>query len=720
MTVRRRSEGAEPPLPRDWGTRRRWGATGGLLALAVGLALVMVLSPAFARTVAPPTGRSAAASGVSAAASLAPYAALPTLQLNTAAQPAVICAENLTGCPAGTGESRVQLTAQAAGGPTATWPAVQVVFVIETTSYDGDLGTDRSDDLDKCAAAGSMTPACEESNGIPFFVANAQIIADAIQQANPHSAVSFALVDYYDARGESWDDTDGPEYNVDIGEFVPPSGFGSLVQSTFQQTVLGGGWYNWDQDLDNNFLDSSSIAALYGAIVGSALNWSNNAHHVIVWMGSSAPRDPNYVENYCVSPSEWNLWATGNLPCDSQTCEPSYTFASGQSPNCEGWVHSQDGNPKDSIAALAHDATACVDSVGGVCTVDTIDLWTTTTDPYSAGWPDASNFVKKGGGPGGPAVQTNVARVLLAGCDMAAATGGSWTGPTYFSCPNGQAGGLQYVPFGPSIDKPNTNNPTLLQAFRSIGFGPVYGNLAARGTDRPMFEFVSFGSISLSADPQWAAACFTPTGFSPDCQTKPSVLHANGITYFGWNWSTIPSQNNLYLGDVWSASFYVMATGPPYTAVPVDACTTTGCLAAGSGPVAGLYTKANYVPPSNSSVLNQSFPVAVVTVQSPTSPSAPPILPPTLPPPIGGLPVLTPAPLPVPAAVPVLAQLGIANISLQATAAGFLGAGFMRVGVKNRPIALRVAALSKAGRAEGSRFERASAPGSTAGVGRFE
>ena len=108
--------------------------------------------------------------------------------------------------------------------------------------------------------------------------------------------------------------------------------FGGLVISTFQQSVMNGLWYSWDQDLDNNFLDSSSITALYGAIVGSQLNWSAGAHHVVVWMGSSAPRDPHYPEDYCVSSSQYNLGAPPGS-CYSQSCEPSWPFATGPSPN---------------------------------------------------------------------------------------------------------------------------------------------------------------------------------------------------------------------------------------------------------------------------------------------------------------------------------------------------------------------------------------------------
>ncbi len=676
-------------------------------ATAFGLTLVLVLGGGLAAghtsSAVARTGRAGTELPAGTAATTSAAATYP-LSLDIGSQPAAICAATSLGCPAGTGLARVGLSANPAAGPTAAWPAVQIAFVIETTSYDGVLGTDRSDQLDKCAAVSSTAPACEESNGVPFFVANAQQIANAIQLANPRSAVSFALVDYYDAAGEPWDDTDGPEYNVDIGTFVPANAFGSLVRSTFQQTVMGGTWYSWDQDLDNNFLDSSSITALYGAIIGSDLNWTNNAHHVIVWMGSSAPRDPSYPEDYCVSPSEWNVWGPPS-DCFSQTCEPSYAFANGVSPQCEGWVHSQDGNPADSIAALAHTAPACVGSIGGTCTIDTIDLWTTTTDPLSPGWPAASSFVKIGGGPGGREVQANVANVIAAGCDLAAATGGSWSGPGFESCPNGLDGNLQYVNFGSSIDSPNLNNPSLFEAFRTISFGPVFHTELAAGTDVPMFEFVAYGTIQVAPAPEWSVVCDTPTGFLSTCQRAPTILHQGGMTYFGWNFSTVAADNQFYVGDAWSVEFYVVATGPPYALVPVDACTTTTCIADGSGSLNGLFTRATYLAQQNTTLEVQSFPPAQVTVEPSTSPLPPPSVPPAPPPAPPGILAPVIAPVPIAAPIPLASTVGIGNVSVQAAAAGFLGAGFMRVTVRNRPIAMAVAA--KSGLAS-SRFEKVS------------
>ena len=66
-------------------------------------------------------------------------------------------------------------------------------------------------------------------------------------------------------------------------------------------------------------------------------------------------------------------------------------------------------------------------------------------------------------------------------------------------------------------------------------------------------------------------------------------------------------------------------------------------------------------------------------------------------------------------ATPSIVVQGVANFSLQATAAGFLGAGFMRVSLKNRPIAMKVAAKSGA---QSSKFDADQGRKDT-GVGRF-
>ena len=574
----------------------------------------------------------------------------------------------------------------------------------------GDAGAD------PCASGGSGFTTgmpCEESNGIPFFIDHAQQIANSISSNNPHSHVSFALVDYF-ATVDNYDDGDGAEYHVDIPSFIPSEYFGSAVKSTFQAKTLNGQYYYGDSDYSDNILHSSSITALYGTIIGSGLNWGNNTHHVIVWIGSTAPRDPSYLVNYCVSPSSYTLYGFGSS-CYPPTCEPSYAYQKDVSPNCEGWVRSQDGNATHSIAQLAKTSPSCTNSIGGVCTIDTIDLWTGMTDPYSKDWPSG----RTGGGPGGPVVQGDVDKILEAGCDLASATGGTWDGPAFFTCPDGQSGSLQYVAHGP-YDKPNTNNPTLFNAMRLIGFGPVVQTQTASGTGKPLFQYVSYGSIvvagSTLATIQPTAACLRNGVTLKTCQLVPQITKENGRVVLGWNWSTNATTNIMYVGDFWTASFNVVATGPPYATVPVDACVTPICLAGGSTALNGLYTWATYVPYTNNTVVTASFPLGSVDVQFTPPPVGPPTPPPPPPPPPPPFAIPAPTALPIIQQVGITNQVGVANVSLQGVAAGFLGAGFMRVGIKNRPVAMKVAA--KSGFLQ-SKFDRESMQ-NTRQLGRFE
>ena len=305
---------------------------------------------------------------------------------------------------------------------------------------------------------------------MPFFVTHAQQVANAIVSAHPGTNVTFALVDYFATLGLH-DDGDGYEFHVDIPQFVPASSFGHDVNTTFWPSVLGGGYVYGDSDLSDNILHSSMITATYGTVSGSGLNWSSTAHHVIVLIGSTAPRDPNYVEDYAVSASDYYAGSATN----STTCEPSYAFGNLTEPQCEGWVSSQNGNASDSIAQLTKSAPECRNSSGGACTIDAIDLYATPTDPSSYGWPclggTSGPFGLKGGCPNGTAVQKNVQHVLLAGCAIANATGGTWQGPSFFQCPSGQQGSLHAAFIGPSVYSPNLTNPSLFAALSGIGFG---------------------------------------------------------------------------------------------------------------------------------------------------------------------------------------------------------------------------------------------------------
>ena len=704
-------------------TRRPIGQRA-VFFLAFSITLVTVVG--WAATVVPQgsafhassTSGSSSLSTTQTASSVAPAASsTPSLTLGTAAEPQIVCALGATGCSSGYPSSRVTLTATVTSAPKAFWPDVQVAFVVETTGPDGVEDHYNSYyGTDPCAAAtNGQGPLCEESNGVPFLIGHGQDIATAIAQANPHSNVSFAMVDFF---GTDYDWNDGPfdswKYHVDIPTFVPADQFGQAIRETFvtEQLTEANGW-GCICGLDDNFLHSSSITALYGAIIGSGLDWSANTHHVIVLMGSAAPRDPSYVENYWVS--AFDHCCTSPSPYGG-TCEPAYQFSNGYSPNCEGWVRSQDGNPNDSIAALTRTAPSCTDSVGHVCTVDVISYWDTPTDPFSQGWPKDPGYPSgtAGAGPGGYSVIQDSAHILEAACDLAAATGGSWNGPAYWTCPNGVTGSLQYIPHGP-LSSPNIDNPTLFAALRQIGFGPVYQSLVAQGTNEPVFTYVPPTNFAVSANPEFTAACVTPTGFLSTCQTYPSVLHKNGILSYGWNWSTNRSLNSIYVGDSWTASFNIVNTGPPYAYDPVLSCITTTCLAAGSGMINGLYSAATYFSANSTSLTTISFPLAQVKVVPPAVIEPPPGAAPPPPPVPPGIPIVTAPATPVPVLTPAAIGQGIGTFSLQATAAGLLSAGFTTISLKNRPIAVKVASLTKMS----SKFEKAQ-EGASSNIGRFE
>jgi hypothetical protein len=704
-----------PPTPVLGGPRG--GAVRVSLAVSVVFVavLVSILMPPMHLDTSPfihsvrPTGIPVS----SARAATAPAGS--SLTLGASASPGSICAFASADCPAGASESRVTLSAGALTAPTPYWPNVQVAFVIETTAYDGFYYHYYGyPGKDKCALADSGEGApCEESNGGPFFLAHAQNIANEIADANPHSKVSFAMVDFFGTDCGDWDDCgDSSKYDVDIPQFVPASSFGGAVDEAYSDNTFGGGYISI-VGLDDNFLHSPEITALYGTIIGSGLDWSANTHHVIVLIGSTAPRDPSYVENYAVSP--FDPCCGGSQP-DGWTCEPAYEFADGVMPNCEGWVHSQDGNPDDSIAALAHTAPSCVDSIGHTCTIDDIDLWDTPTDPLSAGWPTGLGVA--GSGPGGSVVVTDSEHIIQAGCDIAAATGGTWDGPSFASCPNGDTGTLAYVPHGPVLT-PNTNNPSLFAALREVGFGPVYATLVANGSNAPMFNYEPYGSIRVSPTPGFVASCEQVSGAPvPGCQHLPTIENLDGVETLSWNFSTEPEYNVLYVGDYWTASFNVVAIAPPLGYVPVDACIAAGCKAGGSTDVGGFYTWAYYVPRSNVSSVYQSFPLATVNVELAGTGVPAGLSPPPAPPVPPGFPVPVVAPVGLLSPVAVGSTVAIANASLTAAAAGFLGAGFVRVSTKNRPIAMQVAAMT--GKNPTSKFDKAAREGAGPALGKFE
>ena len=126
----------------------------------------------------------------------------------------------------------------------------------------------------------------------------------------------------------------------------------------------------------------------------------------------------------------------------------------------------------------------------------------------------------------------------------------------------------------------------------------------------------------------------------------------------------------------------------------MDACTTSDCPAGGSGQVAGLYTKADYLAYQNTTELTPSFPLASVSVQA--SSVDPVRLGPhdALHRPRRALPAPNPSLNGVLNPQTIVLQTPVSSVTAQGVAAGLLGAGFVRVSQRNRPVAVSVAAKS--------------------------
>ncbi|HEV2165353.1 MAG TPA: hypothetical protein VGS23_00010 [Thermoplasmata archaeon] len=659
----------------------------GLLLPLVALGAAVLAGPSGSRAGDPAATPVALPSVAGAPAPPPPVAIGSVVRLSDGAEPNAICENELYECPALAGVSQVSLSVEAGTKGHNAWPAVQLLFLLETTPYDGVYDpTAGVPGSDPCADASPGSSAlCDESNLVPFFSQYAGSIAERIQAEYPNTTISFGLVDYF-ATHDAWDVGGGTAYRVDVGHMVNASLFQSAVDEGFVNPVLDGSSILLGSDLKENFLTSDSITALYEALLGEGgINWSDSTHHVIVQIGSTAPRDPNYLENYCVSPAVTPLGLTN---CTATSCEPSVVIGGNATPKCEGWVLASAANKSETIAALAHDAAPCVGSLGGNCTIDEVNVNDTPTNPSSPSW-------SAGGGSGGPANWTKDAQgILEAGCDLASATGGTWAGPNWFTCASLKTRGtLLGVPFG-DPDYPHTQNPTLLTALTKVGFGLIATPVVAAGAGQPMFEFLPWGNFGPANFPQWTVHCANATGASKGCPNLPMVLSENGVPVYGWNWSNDPAKNEMVLGDTWEASFYVAAYGPPYGLLPIDSCTTTACLAAGVNQVYGFTTAMTFLEYGGSRVVTLSFGLMEVTLEPAVVPGAPaPPTPPVLPGPLSPS-----APAPGPAAVPPTPSPPIpaAAISVEAAAAGFIAAGWTAIGVRMPPRATKQASLSGA------------------------
>jgi len=141
--------------------------------------------------------------------------------------------------------------------------------------------------------------------------------------------------------------------------------------------------------------------------------------------------------------------------------------------------------------------------------------------------------------------------------------------------------------------------------------------VVAEGTSQPIFQFIPIGSITVVPDQIISAECVLPSG-APfrSCQHLPLDVNQTGVHGLAWNWSVDSTTNEMGPGDVWTTSFLVYASGPPFATVPVDACTMLFCKAAGSSSVHGLFTWALYSHGAGSAVVEQSFPIGTVAVEN--------------------------------------------------------------------------------------------------------
>lgn len=705
------------------------------------------------------------------------------------ANPTAICVDSQGTCGAGVPYARVTLNATAPSTGVPAWPAVQVVFLLETSPYDGVfdyLGSNDSYYNSFPAMCFRYSPytLCAEENTVEAFIANDSVFVSRLQAEYPATRLTFGLVDFY-ATHDQWDDSDGSAYHVDVGNFVNATDLPAAIHNSFQTQVLNGTYILPNSSLADNMLDSSSITALYGALMGAGIGWSSDAHHVVVLIDSTVPRDPNYVVNYCQSYSKEvprNITSASDPRCYSPSCEPTYDFGGGiVSPRCEGWVSSQDGNSSDSIATLAYTSPDCVRSLGGSCTIDV--LQTNWASFFNWSYPGTTNSTAGTfysgcdvwGNPGGcnaagiaagQQIFQSMNRTIAAGCDLSTATGGSWDGPFIYLGDWINHGAVHYQPttcgtrngtFFPPVlgqsDVPEpyywgsnpglyptgacdynqsqmdnatppdmcdqgpmnffTWCPWLISSLGNISLGQPLAKISLAGAPgQPLFRFVPWGTFAFASFLDFSQTCNRSGGYPVDCETYAQPILANGVSTLALNWSADANLNRMEPGDTWSASFNVVATGPPFdTPVPVDACITSACLKAGSGSVGGIYTSSYYVTPTDGAPTRTSFPLIEVTVEPlPPSSSTPTSSGPPPPPSIGSAPPL-PAPVPTPTPVTLPQPVGAtviaaAGFSLPAVAAGILAAGAARVALQRRMN--RVAMLNRlatSSRPARSRFE---------------
>jgi PKD repeat protein len=532
-----------------------------------------------------------------------PQLAAGPFDLSVTVAPTRVCDYATITCPAHAGVARVTLQATAqVNGSGMEFPKVEVVFVLESTAYDGgaDPGTS---DLHACTGS-STTSLCNESDAVPNFLRYARTIVSGIQSAHPTTNVSFAMLDGFSTH-DVFDDGDGSVVWGDVTHFTSdPATFATGVN-----TSIAAG-YPWtpsltvgESDLTDNFLHGAGITQIYGALAGRMVNWTNASHRVVVWIGSTAPRDPSYPENYSGTYSvNAGFNCVGGRPCLAPTCEPTYNFTPGSAPRCESWVQSQDGQPSDSIASLATSGVDCRQTPGLQCTIDIVNPRTVPTDPSLTGWRV----------PNGTVAQTDASNILRAGCDLSAATGGSWDGPRGYRCSDGRSGTLPVHSVGTvGVDT------SLIGALKNISLGHPADAGFSPPANGSQFQFVPGPSVGFAPSLNATTNCRLG-GLVPYPCPAPRMATTAAGPVLVWNFS-LSGGSTLHTGDVWNASFDLEVTGLVNGNVTLDRCGVSACLASGSGPVMGLLTAVRYIDPLTGNWTQESFDAAAVYAMPPAT-----------------------------------------------------------------------------------------------------
>jgi hypothetical protein len=235
------------------------------------------------------------------------------------------------------------------------------------------------------------------------------------------------------------------------------------------------------------------------------------------------------------------------------------------------------------------------------------------------------------------------------------------------------------------------------QAEVNVTVRPAYSPrpLGGGSLENPVITVLPWGEIRLDSVSPPLVSCHWSHPDPKSCDRDPAFLTVGESEGFRLNWSSNPYLDSLFVGDVWSVEFGITVAGPPYGSVPVYACDTPRCLGVGCGPIAGSFSSISLQPNTAEPPHSDSLPYASIAVDPPgpqssrgTQPIAPspppgPSVPIGLPTPVA-LPTPVPAPFPVAPAV----ALPISGISLTAIAAGVLAAGFARVALRRRSIAV--------------------------------